>query len=190
MKKSISTITLKSLVIGLLFSVGSVTSCRQDSQQEIYPEMNKYEGDDDSRARVGCQAQLVGTGGIGLGTVPALRPIASGTANSFDTDCDYFVAFPRNNYTRIVVATLNDPQVATAIRNLIANGPGIVPCTGGFGGGLARRRRSPTQADGLDDRDFIVLGSCRSNNALLPLAIARGTSVRSLLAIHLRLGNP
>lgn len=182
--------TVKSAALLVLFTAVSITSCQQDSEVALEPQMPATE----KSARLACLAQLLPNGAnFTPGSVPMLAPVSSGTAEfNFGGDCDYFVAFQRNTYPRVVVATLNDAEVAQQIRRLISDAPVVVAgrvVGGGFGGSLSRARRQPVQ-EPTDDRVFVVIGEGRSNNYLSGLASARGTSVRSLLAKHLRLGNP
>ncbi len=163
-----------------LFVVATVaftfTACNKN---EIIP--TNTEQEQSIAAEENCTVSFFATGGTSLGYTPKLQPVSSGEAKyNGGSDCDYFVGFAANNYDRIVVADLDDAPAAAQIRSLITD-----PRTftgGGFGNSLGLGGRS------ADTREYVILGAFRSNNYLSGFASARGTTVRALLAKHLRMG--
>lgn len=182
----------KNTALVVLFSAISITSCRQDSEVAVTPQVSTNAN---KSARLSCTTKLASIGSYTRGSVPMLPPVSSGGAElNSGGDCDYFVGFANNAYPRVVVATLDDQEVAQKIRSLISDAPTYFPGTnqvigGGFGGSLAKSIRLFSQ-DPQDTRLYVVLGETRSNIYLSGLASARAMTVRSLLAKHLRLGNP
>lgn len=155
--------------------------------------------------RGGCTTELSSIGSsIGLGSEPKLRPVSHGTGDLSGSDeCDYFVGFPDNSYSRIVVIYYpgeeNSLAIARRIQRLIFNDPirrlGRT-VGGGFGNGVARARRYLSGSRRTDGRMYVVFGNGRTNDPLRfddvrlqDEASRQGRSVSSLLARYIRLGN-
>lgn len=124
----------------------------------------------------GCQAEMRSIGSVSLGSIPKLAPVTHGMADFENkNECDYFVGFPDNNYTKIYVYDAGDSYTAGLIRSLITNR---------FNGYLGRARNTN---DYFDQRIFIIFGNVRTYDSLKIIASLRGLTISQLLYKHLRM---
>ncbi len=168
-------VSLRSLLVAAAVTF-SFTACNKN---EVNP--TKADQEQSTAIEESCTVSFFATGSTSLGYTPKLQPASSGEAKyNGASDCDYFVGFNANSYDRIVVADLDDAPAATQIRRLITDARTLTG--GGFGNSLGLGARSG------DTREYVILGAFRANNYLSGFASARGTTVRALLAKHLRMG--